>query len=155
MPENSKNILFDKFEIIECFKKDDYTGVYLAQHIYLNKEIILKCLNTKTVPDNTTVERFKREAKILAKLDHPNIIKVLDFGMYDEYFYISFEYFKGGSLREVIHANKLTIEEKRRVVIQILEGLDEAHLNGIIHRDIKPENLVLEDDGKYYFFHAI
>ena len=67
MAENNPQILFDKFDTIECYKKDDFTGVYLARHVYLSKEIILKCLNTETVPDNSVVERFKREAKILCQ----------------------------------------------------------------------------------------
>lgn len=144
MTETKQNILFDKFEIIECFKKDDYTGVYLAKHIYLGKEIILKCLNTQTVPDNSVIERFKREAKILASLDHPNIIKVLDFGTHGKYFYISFEYFKGTSLREVIKKNDINDKDKEQIVIQILQGMHEAHSNSIIHRDIKPENIFVD-----------
>jgi len=144
MSETKQNILFEKFEIIECFKKDDYTGVYLAKHIYLGKEIILKCLNTQTVPDNSVIERFKREAKILASLDHPNIIKVLDFGTHGKYFYISFEYFKGTSLREVIKKNDINDKDKKQIVIQILQGMHEAHSNNIIHRDIKPENIFVD-----------
>ena len=144
MTENQNNIMFDKFEIIECLKKDEYTGVYLARHVYLNKSIILKSLNTQTVPDNTIVERFKREAKILAHLDHPNIIKVLDFGTFEKYFYISFEYLHGSSLREVIKENKISAEQKREIIISILQGLTEAHNNGIIHRDIKPENIFVD-----------
>jgi eukaryotic-like serine/threonine-protein kinase len=146
MAENQNNIMFDKFEIIECLKKDEYTGVYLARHIYLNKNIILKSLNTNTVPDNTIVERFKREAKILAHLDHPNIIKVLDFGTHEKYFYISFEYLQGSSLREVIKENTISLAQKKEIVIQILQGLTEAHNNGIIHRDIKPENIFVDNN---------
>ncbi len=140
--------MFDKFEVIDCLKKDEYAGVYLARHIYLNKNIILKCLNTKTVPDDSVVERFKREAKILAHLDHPNIIKVLDFGTHDNFFYISFEYFQGSSLREVIKENKTNITQKKEILVQILQGLTEAHNNGIIHRDIKPENIFVDANNR-------
>ena len=69
MNQVSKEILFEKFEIIECFKKDAQAAVYLANHIYLGKKIILKSLNTKKIFEDSVIDRFKREAKLLAKLD--------------------------------------------------------------------------------------
>ena len=98
---NNKNaeILFKKFKIISCYKKNENSAVYLANHIFLDKKVFLKILNTQTIPDTSITERFKREAKILAQLEHPNIIKVFDFGMFEEYFYISFEYFESENLR--------------------------------------------------------
>ncbi len=137
----STEILFDRFEIIEILKKDEHASVFLANHIYLSKKIILKILNTEKIADNSLVERFKREAKILARLDHPNIIKVLDFGTSKEYFYISFEYFEGESLRNLLKKNNLTTEQKEMLMAQLLKGLDYAHSYKIIHRDIKPENI--------------
>jgi len=145
MPEVSKEILFEKFEIIECLKKDAQAAVYLADHIYLGKKIILKSLNTKKIFDDSVIDRFKREAKLLAKLDHPNIIKVLDFGMYGDFFYISFEYFESKNLREFLKHNSLTLEQKEKLFVQILLGLRFAHSNKIIHRDIKPENVLVDD----------
>ena len=145
MPEVSKEILFEKFEIIECLKKDAQAAVYLADHIYLGKKIILKSLNTKKIFDDSVIDRFKREAKLLAKLDHPNIIKVLDFGMYGDFFYISFEYFESKNLREYLKQNSLTLEQKEKLFVQILLGLRFAHSNKIIHRDIKPENVLVDN----------
>ena len=140
----SSDILFEKFQVIETLKKDEHAGVYLANHIYLSKKIILKVLNTQKIPDPAIIERFKREAKILAKLDHPNIIKVLDFGMSKEFFYISFEYIDGESLRNVFKTKTLTIDQKEHIMIQLLQGLNYAHKNKIIHRDIKPENIFID-----------
>lgn len=79
MMSNPLSLLFDKFEVLETLKKDTHTSVYLANHTFLGKKIILKTLDKSNLSDDTILSRFKREAKILAKLDHPNIIKVLDF----------------------------------------------------------------------------
>lgn len=143
MQNTSTEILYDKFEIIDTIKKDVYTTVYLANHIYLGKKIILKTLNTDELSDKTILARFKREAKILAQLEHPNLIKVLDFGMYKNHFYISFEYFESKNLRNIIRQNNYTLEQKRSLVIRLMKALNAAHQNHIVHRDIKPENLLV------------
>ena len=145
MEETSKKILFDKFDIIKVLKKDQHAAVYLAHHIYLEKKIILKVLNTQTIGEKVIIDRFKREAKILAQLNSNNIIKVLDFGMFKEFFYTSFEYFPSQNLRQVINTNKLNVEQKEKLVVQLLKGLRAAHQNGIIHRDIKPENILVNE----------
>lgn len=132
--------------MIDCLKKDTHSSVYLANHIYLGKKIILKTLNTDNLPDKTILERFKREAKILAQLDHPNLIKVLDFGTFKNHFYISFEHFESRNLREVIKGNNLSNEIKKNIFIQLLKALNIAHQSQIIHRDIKPENILLNGD---------
>ncbi|MBN1998663.1 serine/threonine protein kinase [candidate division KSB1 bacterium] len=137
--------LFEKFDIERCLKKDDYTAVYIARHIFLSKQILLKTLCCQNLPDQTVLHRFKREAKILAQLDHPNIIKVLDFGMFAEYFYISFEFFPGNNLRQV-QRNKLNEKIKRSIFVQILQGIHYAHSHNVIHRDIKPENILVGAD---------
>jgi serine/threonine-protein kinase len=141
----SQEILFEKFQIIEVLKKDEHAAVFLANHIYLSKKIILKVLNTQKISDQALVERFKREAKILAQLDSQYIIKVLDFGMYQEYFYISFEYIEGQSLRNLLKETELTFDQKKHLMIQLLKGLHYAHANQIIHRDIKPENIFVDN----------
>ena len=146
MTHISNEILFDKFEVIECLKKDAHQSVYIATHIYLGKKIILKTLDTENQTDKTVLERFKREAKILAKLDHPNLVKVLDFGTFKSFFYISFEYFESKNLRDIISQNILTNQDKKYIIIQLFKALNIAHQNFIVHRDIKPENILLNDE---------
>ncbi|MBK8944147.1 MAG: serine/threonine protein kinase [Ignavibacteriae bacterium] len=146
MKENLNEILFKKFEILNCFKKDEHSAVYLANHIFLEKKVFLKILNTETIPDSSIIERFKREAKILAQLEHPNIIKVFDFGMFENFFYISFEYFESKNLREVLNSIKLSDENKKDIFLQIVKALDFAHSKNVIHRDIKPENILINEN---------
>jgi len=138
-----EEVLFKKFHVVECLKKDDNSSVYLATNINSKKRVILKILNTINLVDGSILERFKREAKVLVNIDHPNFIKVLDFGTYDNYFFTSFEYFESNNLRSIIRENKLTNEDKKRLVFQLFTGLDFAHKNQIIHRDIKPENILI------------
>lgn len=145
MPENKTDILFEKFRVIDCLKKDDHAAVYLADHIYLGNKIILKVLNTSNLPESSMLERFKREAQILAKIDNRYIIRVLDFGTSGEFFYISFEYFPSRNMRYWIRNNSLASECKKELIIQLFKGIAHAHANNIIHRDIKPENIFISD----------
>jgi serine/threonine protein kinase len=147
MTDDAKKILFEKFELVSCLKKDEASEVYLANHIYLGKNIILKTLNKKSIADESLLVRFQREARLLARLDHPNIINVYDFGTYDCYFFISFEYFESENLRCFINKKSLTDDEKLHVFVQILAGLQAAHTRGVIHRDIKPENILVGKDN--------
>ncbi len=145
MVQEQNNNLFEKFEILTCLKKDGYASVYIANHIYLGKKIFLKTLAKDQISDSAILNRFQREAKLLAKLDHPNIIKVFDFGTYRNNFYISFEYFLSRNLRALIKDNKSSFSEKLSVFLQITKGLSAAHKYNIIHRDIKPENILVND----------
>ncbi len=146
MQNFTSSILFERFEVIDLLKKDEHAAVFLANHIYLSKKIILKVLDTAKISDQSLVDRFKREAKLLAQLDNPNIIKVLDFGTDKDYFYISFEYFEGSNLRKIIADPSLDLEKKKQIMIQVLQGLSYANNNGIIHRDIKPENIFVNSN---------
>ncbi len=138
--------LFEKFNIISCLKKTEFSAVYLADHIFLQKRIILKTLDSDKTADGSDLTRLKREAQILAKLNHPNIIRVLDFGSFQNFVYISFEYFPAQTMREIINANSITKNEKIALLQQAAQGLAYAHKNNIVHRDIKPENILVDDN---------
>ncbi len=142
----SDQVLFKKFKILRLIKKDDVSAVYHAQHIFLSKPIFLKTLNTRRLPDVSILKRFKREAKILARLEHPNIIKVLDFGTFENFFYISFEYFESQNLRYWLKTANLTTAQKEQIIVQLMRGLQFAHQQGIVHRDLKPENILINDE---------
>ena len=146
--KSGKEILFDRFRIDDCLKKDSISSVYRAWHIYLDKKILLKVLNADEIKDQEWLERFRREAKVLAQLDHPNIINIFDFGSDRSEYYISFEFFESENLREIILNRSLSGSEKHIIFVQLLQGLNAAHSRGIIHRDIKPENILVNDDLK-------
>jgi eukaryotic-like serine/threonine-protein kinase len=132
---------FQKFEILETIKKSECAGVYIARHIDLDRTVLLKTLCTR---DKEIIARFKREARLLAQLDHPNIIRVFDFGMQDHELYISFEYIKGSTLRSYL-GSQSDHAFKQNATRQIWLGLKTAHSKGIIHRDLKPENILVSN----------
>ena len=142
---SDQSLLFEKFRVISCLKKDIFSSVYVADHIYLNKKIVLKVLHTANLSDPAVLERFKREAKILARLDHPHIIRILDFGHSGSDFYLSFEFFDSCNLREILQDRVLDLNEKKNIFVQLVQGIAAAHQAGIIHRDIKPENILIND----------
>ena len=145
MKQTNQNLLFEKFRILETIKQDSHRSVYIAEHIFLNKKIFLKTINKRNLPNTVQLDRFKREAQILANLEHPNIIKVWDFGTFKDHFYISFEYFKNQNLREVLNRRQLDEKNKRKLISQLMNGLNYAHNQHIIHRDLKPENILLDE----------
>ncbi len=139
--------LFPQLEIIEFIGKGGMGAVYKARQPTLDRFVALKIL-----PPNAGgpgfAERFNREARALARLSHPNIVMVHDFGQAGGLHYLLMEYVDGGNLRQVEAAGRLTPEQALAIVPQICDALQFAHNEGIVHRDIKPENLLLDKKGR-------
>ncbi len=108
----------------------------------------LKILAPTSTPDERFAERFQREAQALAKLSHPGIVTVHDFGQANGFFYLLMEFVDGVNLRQALKAERFSPEQALAVVPPICEALQYAHERGIVHRDIKPENLLLDKDGR-------
>ncbi|MDD2709268.1 MAG: protein kinase [Verrucomicrobiae bacterium] len=132
----------------------DYIGkggmglVYKAAHNTLGREAAVKFLAGQFTTDSEYVERFLREARAAAALNHPNIIRVYDAGVESEVYYLAMEYVDGSNLRQLLAEHKLFPEaDVLRVGILAAGALGYAHQNGIIHRDIKPENIMLTTGG--------
>ncbi len=119
--------------------------VYLAEHVNLGKEYAIKFLHPQFASDEEVVERFRREARVMASIDHENIIRETDFGWLDGVgFYLIMEYLKGQTLKEVIRSEgALSFSRVQNLFRQFLDAMQEAHSNNIVHRDLKPENLFL------------
>jgi len=122
--------------------------VYRAHHERLDRDVAVKVLHEDVAQDADRLARFEREAKAVAKLDHPNILAIHDFGSDDGVAYAVMELLEGESLREVIKGGGLTTSKAVEYAQAIADGLAAAHDKGIIHRDLKPENVFLTRDGR-------
>jgi TM2 domain-containing membrane protein YozV/predicted Ser/Thr protein kinase len=140
--------LFPQLEIIEFIGKGGMGAVYKARQPALDRFVALKILPLRVAGAPGFAERFNREARALARLVHPNIVAVHDFGQAGELHYLVMEFVEGANLREVERAGQLAPEQALAIVPQICEALQFAHNEGIVHRDIKPENILMDKKGR-------
>ena len=139
---------FPQLQILECLGRGGMGVVYKARQPRLDRFVALKILAREKEKDPRFAERFTREAQALAKLNHPNIVTVYDFGEADGLYYLLMEFVDGMSLRQLLQTRKLAPEEALTIVPAICEALQYAHQQGIVHRDIKPENILLDKQGR-------
>jgi len=122
--------------------------VYKARDSLLERNVVLKVLHQQYSEDGDFVERFKREARSVAQLQHPNIVTVIDRGEEGGRQYIVFEYINGETLKElVVRKGRLDVRTTLAVGLEIARGLSFAHEHGLVHRDVKPQNVLLNGDG--------
>jgi len=122
--------------------------VYRARQARIDRMVALKVLALDPVDDPTFAERFRREAMVLARLDHRNIVKLYDFGEREGLFYLVLEFVDGPNLRTLMKQSLLAPAQALAIVPQICEALQFAHDEGVVHRDIKPENVLLDAKGR-------
>ncbi len=139
---------FPQFEILTLLGQGGMGAVYKARQPALDRFVALKVLPAHAAADAGFAERFNREARALAKLNHPNIVAVYEFGQADGLHYLIMEFVDGPNLRQVEQAGRLTPEQALEIVPQICEALQFAHNEGVVHRDIKPENILLDKKGR-------
>jgi serine/threonine-protein kinase len=140
-----------KYEIISLIGKGGMSSVYLAHQQSMERQVALKVLPPHLMSDETFLKRFQREVKTVAKMQHPRIIPVHDYGEEQGTPYIVMTYIEGGSLAQRIQKEKgLLLPEVIRLVDQIADGLDYAHRQGVIHRDFKPSNILLDTGNNAY-----
>jgi serine/threonine protein kinase len=139
---------FPQLEIIELLGKGGMGMVYKARQPRLDRLVALKILPVASMQHVSFAERFEREAKALAKLNHPGIVTLYDFGQTPEYYYFIMEYVDGMNLRQLLEAKSLESREALELVTQICTALQFAHDENIIHRDIKPENILITKKGQ-------
>ena len=142
-------IFADRYRVIRQIGRGGMADVYLARDLILDgEEVAVKVLRTNYQTDQIAVQRFQREAKAMAELDHPNIVRISDIGEEDGQQYLAMEYVDGVDLKRYIkdHA-PLSNQEAVRIMGQILLAMRLAHTRGIVHRDLKPQNVLLTKDG--------
>lgn len=120
---------------------------YLAVQTSLQRQVVLKVLHSTNATTEENIERFIKEGRILASLNHPNIITIHDIGTAEDLVYLAMEFVEGGDLKDRISKGALPAAEALSIVKGIAAGLNAAHKNGIIHRDVKPANILFYKDG--------
>jgi serine/threonine protein kinase len=138
-----------RYEVEELVGHGGMSSVYKARDALLERHVALKILHEQYSTDEDFVERFKREARSVAQLQHPNIVTVIDRGEEDGRQYIVFEYIEGENLKEhVVRKGRLDVREALEIADEVARGLAFAHEQGLIHRDVKPQNVLLNGDGR-------
>jgi hypothetical protein len=139
------SILHDRWRILAELGRGGMGEVWLAEHIELGRKEALKILKPQAAKDPQFVSRFRREARAVNRLRHPNIVALHDFGQLpDERFYIAMEYAEGPTLFELLHLGPpFAVPRALHVLAQLAYALHHAHSRGVVHRDLKPANLML------------
>lgn len=137
-----------ELEILELIGQGGMGAVYKARQRSLGRIVALKVLKPDLAAVPEFAERFAREAKSLAQLNHRNIVTVHDFGQRGGLCYLVMEFVEGANLRRVLEAGRLSPQEALRLVPDLCDALEYAHNVGVVHRDIKPENILLDETGR-------
>ncbi len=140
--------LFPELEILELIGRGGMGVVYKVRQRELDRMVALKILPALAGGDPAFAERFTREARALARLSHPHIVAIHDFGQRDGLYFFLMEYVDGTNLRQAMSAGQMSPAAALAIVPQICDALQYAHDQGIVHRDIKPENVLLEKGGR-------
>ena len=136
-----------RYEIRSKIGEGGMGEVYLAQDTKLDRKVALKILPGDLASNRERMERFVREAKSAAALNHPNIAHIYEIGEYDGTSFIAMEYVDGHTMRQLIHDRQTELTKLLRHLQHVAEGLAKAHASGIVHRDLKPDNIMVTRDG--------
>ncbi|MEW5942110.1 MAG: serine/threonine-protein kinase, partial [Chloroflexota bacterium] len=140
-----------RYHILEQLGEGGMAVVYKAYDTRLEADVAVKVIRTENILPSIlerTLKRFEREAKSLAKLTHPNIVKVTDYGEFEGKPYLVMPYLPGGTLKDRIKQGQIPWQEAIRLILPIAQALEYAHEHNIIHRDVKPSNILLTEKGQ-------
>ncbi|HKR62014.1 MAG TPA: protein kinase [Pyrinomonadaceae bacterium] len=138
---------FSHYEIHSKIGEGGMGEVYLAQDTKLDRKVALKILPAEVASNHDRMERFVREAKAAAALNHPNIAHIYEIGESEGTNFIAMEFIEGRTLREKVHKERTELRKLLRFLQHTAEGLSRAHAAGIVHRDLKPDNIMITQDG--------
>ena len=144
MVPNPNDILADKYRIIRRIGEGGFAVVYLARQIAFGRNVALKLLHPEMAQDPKQAERFRREARNIGLLHHPNTVRILDYGVTREnWLFLVMEYLAGETLDKLISKQPLPLNRTLNILMQVINSVAEAHRYGMVHRDLKPENIML------------
>jgi len=135
------------YEILSQIGAGGMGEVYLAQDTKLDRKVALKILPADVASNHDRMERFVREAKAAATLNHPHIAQIHEIGEHEGTHFIVMEFIDGVTLRDKIHHDRTELKKLLKLLQQVAEGLSKAHAAGIVHRDLKPDNIMITRDG--------
>ncbi len=138
---------FGPYRIVEPLGEGGMASVYKAYQANMDRYVALKVLPRHFASDAQFVARFEQEAKVLAKLRHPHILPVHDYGQADGFTFLVMPYIEGGTLINALNKDPLPLPDIERIISQVGDALDYAHTQGIIHRDVKPSNVLVDQRG--------
>ena len=145
---NKKNVVANRYEVVQHIGQGGMADVFLAIDTILNRHVAIKILRSDQSTDAISILRFEREAQAATTLAHPNIVEIYDVGEYKNHHYIVMEYVAGKTLKKVIRDRAPLLNlEAVDTMKQLTSAVAEAHKRGIIHRDIKPQNVIVKSDG--------
>ena len=138
----------EQYQVLQKLGEGAMGVVYRGRHELLGRDVAIKCLAARYVTDAGRRERFKREAQVLAGLDHPNIARLWHLVEMNDAFYLILEYVPGRTLFEELVIGRMRLADVLRIAREIAMGLEEAHRAGVIHRDLKPANIKIRPDRR-------
>lgn len=145
---NGENV--GPYRILANLGQGGVASVYKAYHPALDRLVAIKVLHPAFKEDPNFLERFQREARVIARLEHPNIVPVYDFSQQSDQHYLVMKYIEGETLKARLGRSPLSMEEGLKVVESVGGGLMHAHARGVLHRDVKPSNILLDNSGRIY-----
>jgi serine/threonine protein kinase len=143
-----KGFFLGSYKILKPLGKGGMSTVFLAEHVTLHRKVALKVLPGRLAADPATLERFYREGRVVAALDHPNLVRAYDIGHDDDVHFLVMEYVEGRDLGAILAQKKpVPVDYAVACIVWAATGLQHAFAKGLIHRDIKPANLILSKQG--------
>ncbi|MBN1963619.1 MAG: serine/threonine protein kinase [Anaerolineae bacterium] len=139
-----------QYKIVRELGRGGMATVYLASQSSMSRQVAIKVLPREFMHGPQFIQRFKREVRLIAELEHPHILPVYDFGEIEGIPYIVMRYLGGGSMRDLLSQGLPPLAKLERPMDQVCQALDFAHAEGIIHRDLKPSNIMLDERGNAY-----
>ena len=147
-PACDPGTMVDHFQVIRLIGRGGMGEVYLAYDTDLGRRVALKMVIGEWLSSEEAVERFLFEVRTTAKFNHPNIVTVYAAGKHEGRPYVALEYLPGQNLRQRMEERPPGPQESLRIMLAVVEALEEAHANGVLHRDLKPENVIIPLDGR-------